>query len=171
MFHLTFGPLEFLVNLLWTDQVNITALCCHFVWFTAVGLEPPQLSVSEERHLAILTELPFVVQFEERVKVQHRKDQKMFFSSHKWDANNHKNVICIINLTNVTLFWKVKSAPLEWEFVIKIWLVLYIINIIFWLLFAIYITLLVRADYVKQEPKWKGNTSQLWVFLWPSHWS
>ncbi|TNN73378.1 Ubiquitin-protein ligase E3C [Liparis tanakae] len=33
-----------------------------------VGLEPPQLSVSEERHLAILTELPFVVPFEERVK-------------------------------------------------------------------------------------------------------
>lgn len=32
-------------------------------------MEPPQLSVSEERHLAILTELPFVVQFEERVKV------------------------------------------------------------------------------------------------------
>lgn len=35
-----------------------------------VGMEPPQLSVSEERHLAILTELPFVVQFEERVKVR-----------------------------------------------------------------------------------------------------
>uniref|UniRef100_A0A674NQ55 Ubiquitin-protein ligase E3C n=1 Tax=Takifugu rubripes TaxID=31033 RepID=A0A674NQ55_TAKRU len=34
-----------------------------------VGLEPPQLSVSEERNLAILTELPFVVQFEERVKI------------------------------------------------------------------------------------------------------
>lgn len=34
-----------------------------------VGLEPPPLSVSEERHLAILTELPFVVPFEERVKV------------------------------------------------------------------------------------------------------
>lgn len=33
-------------------------------------MEPPQLSVSEERHLAILTELPFVVQFEERVKVR-----------------------------------------------------------------------------------------------------
>lgn len=40
------------------------------VLFSAVGLEPPQLSVSEERHLAILTELPFVVEFEERVKVQ-----------------------------------------------------------------------------------------------------
>lgn len=39
------------------------------LWFSAVGMEPPQLSVSEERHLAILTELPFVVQFEERVKV------------------------------------------------------------------------------------------------------
>lgn len=37
---------------------------------SAVGLEPPPLSVSEERHLAILTELPFVVPFEERVKVQ-----------------------------------------------------------------------------------------------------
>lgn len=36
-----------------------------------VGMEPPQLSVSEERHLAILTELPFVVPFEERVKVLH----------------------------------------------------------------------------------------------------
>lgn len=35
-----------------------------------VGLEPPPLSVSEERHLAILTELPFVVPFEERVKVR-----------------------------------------------------------------------------------------------------
>lgn len=28
------------------------------------------MSVSEERHLAILTELPFVVPFEERVKVR-----------------------------------------------------------------------------------------------------
>lgn len=37
-----------------------------------VGMEPPQLSVSEERHLAILTELPFVVQFEERVKIFQR---------------------------------------------------------------------------------------------------
>ncbi|XP_063063156.1 ubiquitin-protein ligase E3C [Engraulis encrasicolus] len=37
-----------------------------------VGLEPPQLSVSEERHLAILTELPFVVPFEERVKIFQR---------------------------------------------------------------------------------------------------
>ncbi|KAI5104642.1 ubiquitin-protein ligase E3C, partial [Silurus meridionalis] len=37
-----------------------------------VGLEPPPLSVSEERHLAILTELPFVVPFEERVKIFHR---------------------------------------------------------------------------------------------------
>ena len=35
----------------------------------AVGLESPPLSVSEERQLAILTELPFVVPFEERVKV------------------------------------------------------------------------------------------------------
>ncbi|TRY88691.1 hypothetical protein DNTS_026130 [Danionella cerebrum] len=34
-----------------------------------VGHEPPPLSVSEERHLAILTELPFVVPFEERVKI------------------------------------------------------------------------------------------------------
>lgn len=42
-----------------------------FVCVSAVGLEPPQLSVSEERHLAILTELPFVVPFEERVKVLH----------------------------------------------------------------------------------------------------
>ncbi|MEJ1279532.1 ubiquitin protein ligase E3C [Cricetulus griseus] len=33
-----------------------------------VGLESPPLSVSEERQLAILTELPFVVPFEERVK-------------------------------------------------------------------------------------------------------
>uniref|UniRef100_A0A4W6FHD2 Ubiquitin-protein ligase E3C n=1 Tax=Lates calcarifer TaxID=8187 RepID=A0A4W6FHD2_LATCA len=37
-----------------------------------VGSEPPQLSVSEERHLAILTELPFVVPFEERVKIFQR---------------------------------------------------------------------------------------------------
>uniref|UniRef100_A0A3B5M5D2 Ubiquitin-protein ligase E3C n=1 Tax=Xiphophorus couchianus TaxID=32473 RepID=A0A3B5M5D2_9TELE len=37
-----------------------------------VGFEPPQLSVSEERHLAILTELPFVVPFEERVKIFQR---------------------------------------------------------------------------------------------------
>lgn len=35
----------------------------------AVGAESPPLSVSEERQLAILTELPFVVPFEERVKV------------------------------------------------------------------------------------------------------
>lgn len=34
-----------------------------------VGVESPPLSVSEERQLAILTELPFVVPFEERVKV------------------------------------------------------------------------------------------------------
>lgn len=40
------------------------------ILLSAVGLEPPQLSVSEERHLAILTELPFVVPFEERVKVR-----------------------------------------------------------------------------------------------------
>ncbi|XP_036855091.2 ubiquitin-protein ligase E3C isoform X6 [Manis javanica] len=37
-----------------------------------VGLEPPPLSVSEERQLAILTELPFVVPFEERVKIFQR---------------------------------------------------------------------------------------------------
>ncbi|GAA6094490.1 ubiquitin-protein ligase E3C isoform X2 [Tachysurus ichikawai] len=37
-----------------------------------VGLEPPPLSVSEERNLAILTELPFVVPFEERVKIFQR---------------------------------------------------------------------------------------------------
>uniref|UniRef100_A0A8C9TXE0 Ubiquitin-protein ligase E3C n=1 Tax=Scleropages formosus TaxID=113540 RepID=A0A8C9TXE0_SCLFO len=37
-----------------------------------VGLESPQLSVSEERQLAILTELPFVVPFEERVKIFQR---------------------------------------------------------------------------------------------------
>lgn len=43
-----------------------------FANVSAVGMEPPQLSVSEERHLAILTELPFVVQFEERVKVRIR---------------------------------------------------------------------------------------------------
>ena len=35
----------------------------------AVGVESPPLSVSEERQLAVLTELPFVVPFEERVKV------------------------------------------------------------------------------------------------------
>lgn len=34
-----------------------------------VGVESPPLSVAEERQLAILTELPFVVPFEERVKV------------------------------------------------------------------------------------------------------
>lgn len=37
-----------------------------------VGLESPPLSVSEERQLAILTELPFVVPFEERVKIFQR---------------------------------------------------------------------------------------------------
>lgn len=44
----------------------------YIVCLSAVGSEPPQLSVSEERHLAILTELPFVVPFEERVKVLPR---------------------------------------------------------------------------------------------------
>ncbi|XP_073094222.1 ubiquitin-protein ligase E3C isoform X2 [Manis javanica] len=39
---------------------------------TLDGLEPPPLSVSEERQLAILTELPFVVPFEERVKIFQR---------------------------------------------------------------------------------------------------
>ncbi|XP_042330178.1 ubiquitin-protein ligase E3C isoform X2 [Sceloporus undulatus] len=37
-----------------------------------VGLDPAPLSVSEERQLAILTELPFVVPFEERVKIFQR---------------------------------------------------------------------------------------------------
>uniref|UniRef100_A0A8C7BXX3 Ubiquitin-protein ligase E3C n=1 Tax=Neovison vison TaxID=452646 RepID=A0A8C7BXX3_NEOVI len=37
-----------------------------------VGLESLPLSVSEERQLAILTELPFVVPFEERVKIFQR---------------------------------------------------------------------------------------------------
>ncbi|XP_016016446.2 ubiquitin-protein ligase E3C isoform X5 [Rousettus aegyptiacus] len=37
-----------------------------------VGVESPPLSVSEERQLAILTELPFVVPFEERVKIFQR---------------------------------------------------------------------------------------------------
>ncbi|XP_020865303.1 ubiquitin-protein ligase E3C isoform X4 [Phascolarctos cinereus] len=37
-----------------------------------LGLEPAPLSVSEERQLAILTELPFVVPFEERVKIFQR---------------------------------------------------------------------------------------------------
>ncbi|OXB64005.1 hypothetical protein ASZ78_002889, partial [Callipepla squamata] len=37
-----------------------------------VGLEPAPLSVSEERQLAVLTELPFVVPFEERVKIFQR---------------------------------------------------------------------------------------------------
>ncbi|XP_053485781.1 ubiquitin-protein ligase E3C [Ictalurus furcatus] len=37
-----------------------------------VDLVPPPLSVSEERQLAILTELPFVVPFEERVKIFQR---------------------------------------------------------------------------------------------------
>uniref|UniRef100_A0A2K6NHQ1 Ubiquitin-protein ligase E3C n=1 Tax=Rhinopithecus roxellana TaxID=61622 RepID=A0A2K6NHQ1_RHIRO len=37
-----------------------------------VGLESPPLSVSEERQLAVLTELPFVVPFEERVKIFQR---------------------------------------------------------------------------------------------------
>ncbi|XP_022432227.1 ubiquitin-protein ligase E3C isoform X2 [Delphinapterus leucas] len=39
---------------------------------TLDGLESPPLSVSEERQLAILTELPFVVPFEERVKIFQR---------------------------------------------------------------------------------------------------
>ncbi|KAM4798059.1 ubiquitin-protein ligase E3C [Urocitellus parryii] len=37
-----------------------------------VGLESPPLTVSEERQLAVLTELPFVVPFEERVKIFQR---------------------------------------------------------------------------------------------------
>ncbi|XP_030054505.1 ubiquitin-protein ligase E3C isoform X2 [Microcaecilia unicolor] len=37
-----------------------------------VGMEPAPLSVSEERQLAVLTELPFVVPFEERVKIFQR---------------------------------------------------------------------------------------------------
>lgn len=37
-----------------------------------VGVESPPLSVSEERQLAVLTELPFVVPFEERVKIFQR---------------------------------------------------------------------------------------------------
>ncbi|XP_054987111.1 ubiquitin-protein ligase E3C isoform X1 [Sorex araneus] len=37
-----------------------------------VGLDSPPLSVSEERQLAVLTELPFVVPFEERVKIFQR---------------------------------------------------------------------------------------------------
>ncbi|XP_045693706.1 ubiquitin-protein ligase E3C isoform X3 [Phyllostomus hastatus] len=37
-----------------------------------VGMESPPLSVSEERQLAVLTELPFVVPFEERVKIFQR---------------------------------------------------------------------------------------------------
>ncbi|KAJ6659296.1 hypothetical protein lerEdw1_019167 [Lerista edwardsae] len=37
-----------------------------------VGVDPAPLSVSEERQLAILTELPFVVPFEERVKIFQR---------------------------------------------------------------------------------------------------
>ncbi|XP_006143890.1 ubiquitin-protein ligase E3C [Tupaia chinensis] len=37
-----------------------------------VGSESPPLSVSEERQLAVLTELPFVVPFEERVKIFQR---------------------------------------------------------------------------------------------------
>lgn len=41
-----------------------------FVPLSTVDLVPPPLSVSEERQLAILTELPFVVPFEERVKVR-----------------------------------------------------------------------------------------------------
>lgn len=45
--------------------VDFTVLCA----VVAVGMEPAQLTVPEERHLAILTELPFVVPFEERVKV------------------------------------------------------------------------------------------------------
>ncbi|GAB1289498.1 Ubiquitin-protein ligase E3C [Apodemus speciosus] len=41
-------------------------------WDLRLGLESPPLSVSEERQLAILTELPFVVPFEERVKIFQR---------------------------------------------------------------------------------------------------
>lgn len=55
------------------------------MFISAVGLEPPQLSVSEERHLAILTELPFVVPFEERVKV-----------SHSWSAHSYHNKCTVI---------------------------------------------------------------------------
>lgn len=56
-----------IIFLLGVNHFNRPIQLCSFC---AVGLEPPQLSVSEERNLAILTELPFVVPFEERVKVQ-----------------------------------------------------------------------------------------------------
>lgn len=71
-------------------------------FFTTVGLEPPPLSVSEERHLAILTELPFVVPFEERVKVRQpllcywvfSKIVCFFFFFLKKKENNY--LICLI---------------------------------------------------------------------------
>lgn len=43
-----------------------------------MGVDPAPLSVSEERQLAILTELPFVVPFEERVKVSHHFNSCIF---------------------------------------------------------------------------------------------
>lgn len=98
------------------------------------------------------------------------QDQKTF---QQLELRCHSNnLVCIINRTKVTLFWKVKSAPLEPEFVIRIWLVFLCCNYnIPTSACHLYYTVSKSSLNVKQEPKWKGNTSQMWVFLWPSHWS
>ncbi|KAM9500601.1 ubiquitin-protein ligase E3C isoform 2-T2 [Clarias gariepinus] len=59
-----------------------------------VPLEAPPLSVSEERHLAILTELPFVVPFEERVKVFQR-----LIDADKQDVQGRRPFLHNINVT------------------------------------------------------------------------
>ncbi|XP_073190655.1 ubiquitin-protein ligase E3C isoform X3 [Lepidochelys kempii] len=55
--------------IIWYSVCSLMNLPLHH---QGVGLEPAPLSVSEERQLAILTELPFVVPFEERVKIFQR---------------------------------------------------------------------------------------------------
>ncbi|ELW69801.1 Ubiquitin-protein ligase E3C [Tupaia chinensis] len=69
------GPLQSALDV----DTRQTCCVCRPTVFTAhvtvpltVGSESPPLSVSEERQLAVLTELPFVVPFEERVKIFQR---------------------------------------------------------------------------------------------------
>lgn len=73
------------------------------VFISAVGFEPPQLSVSEERHLAILTELPFVVPFEERVKVSHRY-MKLEHKPKSWIIIKHSNLLFLVSVLWIYLF-------------------------------------------------------------------
>ena len=73
LFFLLIKPLSDLLSPIAGDFNFSPVLILCVICLSLVGLEPAQLSVSEERHLAILTELPFVVPFEERVKVLHRR--------------------------------------------------------------------------------------------------